>query len=105
MSLYVNAFFFSSVIISFPVLDFCDSFETLLFFELGLDVETICSEHLCFVHAPAYWRPSWQWRYEQQIGRVPLLPATREFRRVGQSQWFSAIGVFRASVGLRRRCL
>ena len=87
------------------VVDFCDSFETLLFFELGLDVETICNERSCFVNAPAFWRLSWQWHYEQQFGRVPLLPATWESRRVGQSQWFSAFGVFRATVGLRRRCL
>ena len=87
------------------VVDFCDSFETLLFFELGLDVETICNERSCFVNAPAFWRLSWQWHYEQQFGRVPLLPATWESRRVGQSQWFSAFGVFRATVRLRRRCL
>ena len=58
-----------------------------------------------FVNASAYRRPSSQWYYKQQFGRVPLLPATWETRRVGQSQWFSATGVFRATVRLRRRCL
>ena len=37
------------MIISFPVLDFCDSFDTLLFFELGLDVKNICNE-LCVLY-------------------------------------------------------
>ena len=73
--------------------------------ELVFNVENIRNDRFCSVHAPAYRRASWLWNNEQQFGRVPLLPATSEACAVCQSRWFSAIGVFRATVGFWRRFL